>query len=177
MRSAISILILIFLAFLQISFLPNFLILGAIPNLILIITIAWCISGNYKEAIFWGIAGGIILDLFSPFYFGIISLSNLAVITVVYFITQSFINNDDKISIVSICAIATILYNFFLIFFILIANLFKLDNIIQPLNLNFLFSIFIQIIFNTIIISLIYNLIKSIQEMENYYEQRRQIKA
>lgn len=177
MRITISIISLIFLAFLQISFLPNFLIFGAIPNLVLIVTIAWCIAGNYKEAIFWGIAGGIILDLFSPFYFGIISLSNLAVIAVIYFITQNFINNDDKASVVFVCAIATFLYNFFLIFFILIAKLFKLDDIIQPFNLGFLLSIFIQIIFNTIIISLIYNFIKSIQEIENYYEQRRQIKA
>ncbi|MDD3887211.1 MAG: rod shape-determining protein MreD [Patescibacteria group bacterium] len=177
MRIAISIISLILLAFLQISFLPNFIILGSIPNLILIVAIAWCIAGNFKEAIFWGIAGGIILDLFSPFYFGIISLTNLAVISLVYFIAKNIINSDDRISVAAICAIATLLYNFFLIFFILIAKLVKLDDLIQPFNFSFLLTIFVQMIFNTIIISLIYNYVKSIQEVENYYEQRRQIKA
>ncbi len=177
MRIAISIFSLIILTFLQISFLPNFVILGSVPNLILIVAVAWCIAGNYKEAIFWGIGGGVILDLFSPFYFGIVSLSNLAVIAAVYFIVKNFINNDDKVSIATICAIATLLYNFFLIFFILIIKLVKLDNLVQTLDFYFFASILVQIIFNTIIISLIYNYIKSIQEVENYYEQRRQIKA
>ncbi|MFA6296166.1 MAG: rod shape-determining protein MreD [Patescibacteria group bacterium] len=177
MRIAISIISLIILSFLQISFLPNFVILGSVPNLILIVAISWCIVGNFKEAIFWGIAGGIILDLFSPFYFGIISLSNIAIIAAIYFIVKNIINSDDRVSVAAICAIATLLYNFFLIFFILIANLVKLDNLIQPLSFQFLLSIFVQIIFNTILISLVYNYIKSIQEIESYYEQRRQIKA
>lgn len=177
MRIVISIISLIVLAFLQISFLPNFIILGSVPNLILIVAISWCIASNFKEAIIWGIAGGIILDLFSPFYFGIISLCNLAVIASVYFIAKNIINSDDKVSIAAICAIATFLYNFYLIIFILIAKLVKLGDLIQPLDFQFLILVFVQIIFNTIIISLVYNYIKSIQEVENYYAQRRQIKA
>lgn len=177
MRTFFSIIILIILAFFQISFLPYFEIFNAIPNLILVIALAWCIAGNFKEALVWGICGGIILDLFSPFYFGVITLSILATIAATYFITQNFINNDDKVSLAAICAISTILYNLVLAFLILIAKLVKLDDLTFLFSWQFFLSIFVQIILNTIIISLIYNFIKSVQSLQNYYEQRRQIKT
>ncbi len=177
MKFFISIVILIALIFLQVSLLPHFEILHTIPSLIFIIAIAWCIAGNFKEAIFWGVAGGIILDLFSPFYFGTIALANLGIIMIVYFIMPNFINNDDKFSIVAVGVIATFIYNFLLIFLILISRLARLSAMIQPLNFQFILSVFIQAVLNTIILLLIYNFIKSIQSIKVYYEQRRQIKA
>ena len=177
MRLVIFITSVIIIVFLQVSFLPQLEIFHTIPNLILVFTIAWAIAGNYEKAILCGVLGGLLLDLFSPFYFGAIALCNLGIIAIIYFISQNFINNDDKFSIASICIISTIIYNIFLIFLILISKLSKLTSIIQPMNLQFIFSIFIQAILNTIILLLIYNFIKSVQSLHIYYEKRKQIKA
>lgn len=177
MRLAISILSLVIIVFLQASFLPSLEVFSVIPNLIFIITIAWCIAGNYKEAIFWAALGGILLDLFSPFYFGIIALSNLSSLIIIYLIIKNFLNNDDKISVAAIGVISTVLYNFFLVLFILIAKLTKLSDITLLLNWEFILILIFKIFLNSIILILIYDFIKSIHEFQAYHEQRRLIKT
>lgn len=54
----------------QISFLPNFAIYHVFPNLVLIFILVFLIRGQDDIVLWWVIFGGLLLDLFSPLFFG-----------------------------------------------------------------------------------------------------------
>ncbi|MDO8530359.1 MAG: hypothetical protein Q7S10_03075 [bacterium] len=90
-----------FLALLQASFLPHFSIMGAAPSLVFILFFILvfneCLKhkffhAEYYFALFLVVLGGIFLDIFSPFYFGLSIISLLGVYalvkTIIYFIRE-----------------------------------------------------------------------------------------
>lgn len=70
MRTIFS-LFLIVLSFLLQSSLPGYLrIQGVIPNLLLVIFVLIIMVGDYREIFSAALAGGLLMDIFSPFPFG-----------------------------------------------------------------------------------------------------------
>lgn len=90
-----KIILLIILAFIaEISLSPNIKIGSAFPNFIVILLIFYLINFDYRKALLTAGIGGILLDLYSPMYFGVYTLSFLAIYLLAYFIFTKFISEQ-----------------------------------------------------------------------------------
>lgn len=76
--------------FVQIYIVPNFEIYRSFPNLILIGLVMLCLFFRFSYALAWSAAGGIVLDLYSPMYFGVYTISFLVIFVMLYFVINKF---------------------------------------------------------------------------------------
>lgn len=83
----------ILLVILQMTIFNKFAIFGAVPNLILIIAICFVLKQRFNLSIIIAGFGGLILDLVSPMYFGIYTLSGLIII---YFVNYFLIKISES---------------------------------------------------------------------------------
>lgn len=96
----IKIIFLILLIFLmQVSIAPNIQIASSFPNFILILIIFSLLKFKYEEALICVALGGILLDLYSPMYFGIYTFGFLIVYIITYFIFNKFISEQIFITV------------------------------------------------------------------------------
>lgn len=96
MKIFINILLIIFAVIIQTAFLPALSVLGSHPNIVLIIAIILLAIQRKSEALWWFGFGGLILDLISPFYFGIYTLSFMVVYFILYYLVD-YIFSDPSI--------------------------------------------------------------------------------
>ena len=88
-----TILLIVILFFIQIAIVPNISIKGAFPNILLVAMIILILNFDFADALVWAVAGGVLLDLYSPIYFGVYTLSFLVIFAINYFILNKFISN------------------------------------------------------------------------------------
>jgi rod shape-determining protein MreD len=86
MSYLIGIPLLAILAVLQSSLLSHLHMLDGRPDLVPLAVIAWALTGRWREAMIWGFAGGLLLDLFTGLPFGV---SAITLIIVAYLVTLS----------------------------------------------------------------------------------------
>lgn len=67
--------LLLTIALLQTSVMPNFLLFGVVPDLMLLVIVSWTLLRGIQESIVWALAGGFMLDLLSGGPFGAITVS------------------------------------------------------------------------------------------------------
>nr|MBC7244364.1 rod shape-determining protein MreD [Chloroflexota bacterium] len=67
--------LLLIVALLQTSVMPKFLVLGVVPDLMLLVVVSWTLLRDVREGIGWALAGGLMLDLLSSGSFGAITIS------------------------------------------------------------------------------------------------------
>lgn len=82
----LKILGILFLAIFQVAIIVKFSILGAIPNLILILAIALAFKNRFQDALLVVIVGGVVLDLASPMRFGIYIFLFLVILSLIHFL-------------------------------------------------------------------------------------------
>ncbi len=95
MRIAFVILVCFFIVILQTTFAPKLAIYGVFPNLILVLVIFKSLFKDYKEIFIWPLAGGLILDIFSGFPFGVFTLSFLVVSLAVSFLSRNIWSSEN----------------------------------------------------------------------------------
>ena len=66
------------LAVVQTSVLPRFPVLGAVPQLLFLVALAWGILRGLEQGLFWAFIAGFFVDLFSLAPLGISSLAFMA---------------------------------------------------------------------------------------------------
>jgi rod shape-determining protein MreD len=157
---------------LQISFLSNFEILRAIPNLLLVFIITWNILKNYKNGFFWAMLGGALVDLFSNSLFGINMLSLLITSLFVYLLINNFINSDDIYSRIGLISIATLSYELLFVLFSFLAKIFRLTNYSNFITMDLFYTVFGSIILNSVLMMLLYKFIKLFHNFILRYEER-----
>ena len=111
MKIFLNILLIILAVILQITFLPSFEFKGVFPNLVFVGMLSLLLVGRKEESLWWAGIGGISLDLFSPGYFGIYTLSFLAVYAAVYFLIMYVFSDPSLIISVPIFFVGTMLVN------------------------------------------------------------------
>ncbi|MGC8788100.1 MAG: rod shape-determining protein MreD [Anaerolineae bacterium] len=67
--------LLLTIALLQTSVMPNFMLFGVVPDLMLLVIVSWTLLRGIQEGIVWALAGGFMLDLLSGGPFGAITIS------------------------------------------------------------------------------------------------------
>ncbi len=79
MGFAVGIPLVVFLAILQSAVFSHLGLFEGRPDLVLLAVIAWSFSGRTNEAMVWGFAGGLALDLLSGLPLGVSALSLVAI--------------------------------------------------------------------------------------------------
>lgn len=86
----VAIPLMVVLVILQSAVLPKFTILGVVPQLLFVATIAWSLLRGLRQGLVWALAAGLITDLFSVGPIGVTSLAMMAAVAAVIFVQRSF---------------------------------------------------------------------------------------
>lgn len=101
MQIIVNLVLIIVVCIMQITILPKMVLFHGFPNIIFLVMIALVFIKRSRDALIWAIAGGIILDLLSNYYFGVYTISFL----VIYHLTKYFtekVFTDPEIIIAAI---------------------------------------------------------------------------
>lgn len=101
MKFIANLLLIFLLVILQISLMPKFIIFHSYPNLIFLVMMILIFLGKFREAGWWAIFGGILLDFNSQTPFGFYSLSLIFIFLIFSILTFKFFSNPT-ILIISI---------------------------------------------------------------------------
>lgn len=85
-KNSLKILAILFLLVLNLSFFAKFSLYSFAPNLIIGASIVLLLRGFLKDGMLVAAVGGLLLDLVSPFYFGIYTLSLIVIFLFLHFI-------------------------------------------------------------------------------------------
>ena len=110
MKRSLALLGIFLAAILQSSFLPHFSARGFLPSIILVVVFCWCLLGDYREALFWAIGGGVLLDIFSAVRLSTFMLSLLGVVLVLYLVTNTVISFEKYYSRLWLAGLMSLLY-------------------------------------------------------------------
>jgi hypothetical protein len=160
-RKIFLFLIVIFLALWQISFFSEFYAIKNYCNFILIGTVLITTVINYKNGLVFALLAGLILDSYSAYNFGLLTVSLLLPVIIINYLFRKLLARKSIYSLALLMTISTLAYNFALS---LVANLFYWLNW-NPLTIiidkPYLFTVLIQILIHVILISVLFWIIKS----------------
>lgn len=164
-KAIVTLIILIIGSTFQISFLPA---LGyPINNLNLVVSIIIFITAiiNYEMGLWLAFGFGVILDLYSIYPFGLLTIAFLATAIGINLFFDNFFTNRSLYSLLALGAIGTVFLNMILALFNLI-NFFAnpADNNVNFLNIPFLYNFLWQAGLNLAILALMFLSLDSINK-------------
>ena len=109
--------LMVVLVILQSAVLPNFTILGVIPQLMFVATIAWALLRGLREGLVWAFVAGLLADLFSAGPLGVTSLALMAAVAITVFVQRSFPESRIIMPVVLV-ALATLVFWFIYLLFL-----------------------------------------------------------
>lgn len=148
----------------QISFLYEFNYLREHLNLVLVLAILLVVISNFKNGFIFALFAGLVLDLYSPFNFGILTVALLTTTFIISVLFRKLITQKSIYSLLIVIIVGTIVYNF---------TIWSLTNVFYWLDWNFLtiafsthflYQIFGQILSHSLVIVIFWILIKSIKK-------------
>jgi len=139
-RSLIIIAITILAAIVQVTVAGDFGIKGIWPNLILILAVQLAFFGQEKEAYLAAALGGIILDLASPWFFGINLIILLLIVSLVRLLVYKLINEPTVSISIIVAAASNVLFD---LITLVLVHKFSL----QLIAINLIYSSFVAICF------------------------------
>jgi rod shape-determining protein MreD len=123
--------------------------LNFLPAILVFVLFAF----NKNLALFWSISLGFLLDVYSALPFGSHLISLYLILLAVFFLAKNFITNRSYLSLTILTILATLLNNLFLY---LIQKIILLSSVPNKLIIINWQIVFIQIISNLILISIIF---------------------
>jgi rod shape-determining protein MreD len=111
-------LIFIVVLFLQIFIVPNLTILESFPNFFLIILVLLCLTFRFDLALFWAIAGGLTMDLYSTWFFGFYTISFLFIYVILQLVLEKYFTEPVFLVIVLSFFLSSIFIEIWLYIFI-----------------------------------------------------------
>jgi cell shape-determining protein MreD len=145
-KTFIEFILILFIIILQISLPLN---LNLVLSIILFITIIL----NFRTALKWGLISGLLLDLYSPLNFGIITLTLFATILIVDALFNNFFTNRSFFSLIILGLSGNLIYNILIIVLNFVCYFLRFSDFSIDLNRIFLKDAALQIIFNLICLS------------------------
>jgi len=175
MKRFVLIIMLFFSVILQTSVIPHFKLLNSTINIIFIIVVCFCLFRNYLEASIWTVFGGILLDLFSVKSFGLSSISLMAVVIILFFLSEKF--EIAKIySRIWLGSISALIYYTAIIIFSYLFDLMKLSDNLLYLNKDLLIKIATGVVLNTLFIVLLYPVVELLNKWLMHVERKLETK-
>ena len=85
-KLSLKILAIVFLFIFQIAFFNKLTIWGSLPNIILILSLAFLLRNRFSDSLLIAVVGGLLLDLVSPLRFGVYILLFLSILFLLRFL-------------------------------------------------------------------------------------------
>jgi len=160
-KKTFLLLILIFLALWQISFFSEFYTVKNYCNFVLVGTVLIATIINYKNGLIFALLAGLILDSYSAYNFGVITVSLLLPVIIINYLFRKLLARKSIYSLALLMVISTLVYHFTLGLLTNLLYWFNWDPLTIIIDKAYLLSVFIQVIVHVILISVVYWLVKS----------------
>ncbi|MBU1177723.1 hypothetical protein KJ903_00725 [Patescibacteria group bacterium] len=154
-------------AILQVSFLPHFSTRGFLPSIIMVVVFCWCLLGDYQEAFFWAIGGGVLLDIFSSVKLSVFMISLLVIVLSLYLISNTAISFNKYYTRTWLCGLIAILYYGLIYFFSWLFSFISFAETGIGLSTTVFWSILLGTVANVLLMLIIYPLIAKYQKIIN----------
>lgn len=164
-QKIIIIILLILLVIFQLSFLNNLNFFYKYINIIIFVVVYITLIYDEKTGLFIGLTCGIFLDLFSPFIFGLYTISLVASVFFISVLFKKFLARKSTTSLILLTIIFVVLYNFLLCLLSYITYWLDLSNISININGQYFNYLIGNILFNTIFAFIMHNIIKLIKKI------------
>lgn len=131
-------------------------------NPLLIIIILVSLLYSLRLGLIWALAGGFLIDLYSIQNFGTHVITFVLMIILVHLLFKKFITNRSFYSFLFLTIISTIFYHLILMTITPLLHYLNFAKYTFILNSKFIILILIQILLNSVIITIIYLIISSL---------------
>lgn len=132
--------------FLQITFFPQIFATGYIPNIVLIILIAFSFACRSENVLYFAFVIGMILDVVSISYFGSTTISMVFTIFLTLYLSSMVLKHTLPYYFIIISFVGTLVYNILYVILININNFSVLISNAEDILLIILFQIIITLI-------------------------------
>jgi rod shape-determining protein MreD len=146
----------ILLGLLQVSFFNSFEMIRYYTNIVLVLAILITVTIGYQRGLLFAILTGLLLDCFSSFSFGTITVALLIPIVVIYYIFRKWLAHKSIYSLMLVIILSTLIYN--LLLWLLTNTFYWLNwsDLAITFNYRFISMIGGQLIGNITIVVLLY---------------------
>lgn len=159
-KNLLYFLLIIIIIICQISFLSQFVFWHESINLILVIVILSTLWRGYKIGIITAIVAGLFYDIYSVFTFGTHLTAFLLPVVLVNSLFKNLLANKSMINLVILTVISTLSYYLSLSGLSYLLYWLNLNNFNTDFGLGYAILIIKQVIFNTLLLILIFNIVK-----------------
>lgn len=163
-KKVFVILISILITIWQISFLYEFNYLKEHLNLVLVIAILLVVISSSKNWFIFALFAGLVLDLYSAFNFGIITVALLTTTFIINILFRKLITQKSIYSLLIVIIVGTIVYNFIIYSFTNVLYWLDWNFLTIAFSTSFLYQIFGQILLHSSVIIIFWILVKSIKK-------------
>jgi len=137
LRTAFFLVIVFILATIQYSFIQILPFWFNYLNLMPVVLIFILSLYGWKEALFWGIGMGVVLDIYSFLPFGVFTASLMLTVFFIHVLSTHFFTNRSLYSFLALTLFSTFFYEFFFRFFAYALNIFVKETCLFLLQQNF----------------------------------------
>lgn len=155
-RKILFIFISLFFALLQVGFLRSLEGFWKDINLILCLAVFITVIFNYRWGLIFALISGFVADLYSPFFFGLATLSLLGSVFLINLLFINFFTNKSLYSLLVLGGSGVIIYNLLMLIFSNLFFVFGLNEWRIFYDYLFLRDIFSQAIFNLVVLALLF---------------------
>lgn len=164
-KNLLFILVTILIVLTQISFLNEFGFIRSYINLVLIVTVFLTAVVSYSRGFSFALISGILLDIFSPFTFGINTLALLIPVILIFNLFRKLLARKSIYSLVLVMTMSLMVYHIVLWIFTNIFYWIGWRDFGIELSINQFQQILGQLFFQTIIIIVLWLLVQSVRKL------------
>jgi hypothetical protein len=154
-RTIFAIIVAILLVLFQVSFFNAF---DAAPyiHFILIATVLIATLQSYRNGFMFAVLSGLLLDLYSPFSFGSITISLLIPIIIIYYLFRKLLAHKSVYTLMLVMAISTLAYHTTFLLLINTAYWFNWNNLTIDLSIRYVQLVVAQLVIHTVLVILLF---------------------
>lgn len=146
----------IILALLQLNFLQSFDILHHYLNIIIVSATILTVYGDYRRGFLFAFVSGLLMDIYSPYAFGVITLALIVPALVIYYLLKKLLANKSVYSLMLVTAASTVMYYLIIWLGTNLAHWFGSPHLVVIMTREYAAIITGQIVVHTVIIMLFF---------------------
>ncbi len=148
----------------QISFLYQFNYFREHLNLVLVFAILLVVISSFKNGLIFALFAGLVLDLYSPFNFGILTVALLTTTFGINILFRKLITQKSIYSLLIVIIVGTIVYNFIILSLVNVFYWLDWSFLTIAFSTHFLYQILGQILLHSLVIVVFWISIKSVKK-------------
>ncbi|MCH7492006.1 rod shape-determining protein MreD [Patescibacteria group bacterium] len=163
-KNIIFILSTVFLVLFQISFVHEFYFFRSNINIVLLAVVFLAVMSNSRRSLSFAILAGIMLDIYSPFTFGINTLALVIPVFLIHNVFRKLLTRKSLISTIIVMAMSVAVYHGVLLFLSTLFFWLGWRDISASIAPEYLLLVINQILWHSAAISLLFLLMRMISQ-------------